>query len=153
MSGRAMKLASLCIALLLLLLAHPLRAQDSYRDFEKGLNLTDGQKEQVEGIKRKYIDEWRTLKNESARKRLELRELDRSAPSDKDRARRLENDLNSMQSSKENLYRQYRGDVSGVLNDQQRGRYDKFLDGERKGMSGPRQRGMMSEPRQRGHGR
>jgi hypothetical protein len=148
-----MKLASLCIALLLLLLALPLQAQDSYRDFERGLNLTDSQKEQAEGIKRKYIDEWRTLKNESARKKLELRELDRSSPSGRDRARRLENDLNSMQSSKENLYRQYRGEVSGVLNDQQRGRYDKFLDGERKGMPGPRQRGMMSEPRQRGHGR
>ena len=140
-----MKLASLCIALLLLLLALPLQAQDSYRDFERGLNLTDSQKGQVEGIKRKYSDEWATLKNESARKRLELRELDRSSPSGRDRARRLEGDLNTIESSRENLYRRYRGDVSGVLNDQQRGRYDKFCDGERKKMTRP--------PRYREYGR
>jgi Spy/CpxP family protein refolding chaperone len=156
----------LCLLLLpiLILLGLPVQAQDSYQDFEKGLNLTDTQKRQVEGIKRKYIDEWQSLKNESARKRIELRDVDRGSPAGRERANRLESELYGIHASRENLYRQYRGEVSGVLNEQQRGRYDKFLDGERprrmmsepppgKGMTGPGQRGMMPEPRHQGHGR
>ena len=156
----------LCLLLLpiLICLGLPVQAQDSYQDFEKGLNLTDSQKRQVEGIKRKYIDEWQSLKNESARKRIELRDVDRGSPAGRERANRLESELYGIHASRENLYRQYRGEVSGVLNEQQRGRYDKFLDGERprrmmsepppgRGMTGPGQRGMMPEPRHQGHGR
>jgi hypothetical protein len=154
-----MKHMSRCIRLLLLLLAPfivlPAQAQDSYREFERGLNLSDAQREQVEGIKKKYMDEWRTLNNESARKRLELQETDRTSQAGRERARRLEGDLNSMHSSRENLYRRYRGEVSGVLNEQQRGQYERFHDGEqRRGvMPPPHQRGMMPAPRYRGHGR
>ncbi|MGD0236738.1 MAG: Spy/CpxP family protein refolding chaperone [Syntrophorhabdales bacterium] len=146
---------SLCILLLLLFAVFPAQAQDTYRDFEKGLNLSDAQRGQVEGIKRKYMDEWRTLNNESARKRLELQGVDRSSEAGRERARKLEGDLNSMQSSKENLYRRYRGEVTGVLNEQQRGRYEKFSNGEgRRGMMPPPyQRGMMPPSRYRGHGR
>ncbi len=150
---------NLCILILLLvsilITARPASAQNAYQDFERGLNLSDAQREQAQGIRKKYMDEWRTLNNESARKRLELQGLDRSSEAGRERARRLENELNSMQSSKENLYRRYRGEVSGVLNEQQRGRYERFSNGER--MRGtvpsPRQGGMMPSPRFRGHGR
>lgn len=159
-----MKVIRLCIPLFVLLLVFfpvfflilPARAQDSYRQFERDLNLSDSQREQVEGIKKKYMDEWRALNNESARKRLELQEVDRSSEAGRERARRLEGDLNSMQSSKENLYRRYRGEVSGVLNEQQRGRYESFSDRERRrGMMPPppRQRGMIPPVRYRWHGR
>jgi hypothetical protein len=153
------KYVSLCIPLfcffLVLFPVLPSQAQDSYRDFEKGLNLSDTQREQVQGIRTKYMDEWRTLNQESARKRLELQQVDRSSEAGRERARRLEGDLNSMQSSRENLYRRYRGEVSGVLNEQQRGRYEKFSTGEgRRGMMPPpHQRGMMPPPGYRGHGR
>jgi hypothetical protein len=158
-SRQVMKYMSLCILTLLVLPAlfavFPAQAQDSYRDFERGLNLSDSQREQIQGIRKKYMDEWRTLRNESARKRLELQEVDRSSQAGRERARRLEGDLNNMQSSKENLYRRYRGEVSGVLNEQQRGRYERFFNGEgRRGTTPPpHQRGMMPPPGHRGHER
>jgi len=154
-----MKYTSLWILVLLLFpvlfFASPAQAQDSYRDFERGLNLSDTQKEQVQGIRKKYMDEWRTLNQESARKRLELQGVDRSSEAGRERARKLEDDINSMRSSRENLYRRYQGEVSGVLNEQQRGRYEKFSTGEgRRGMMPPsHQRGMMPPPGYRGHGR
>jgi hypothetical protein len=92
------------------------------------------------------MEEWSTLRRESARKRLELQEVDRNSEAGRERARRLESDLNSNRSSRENLYRRYRGEVSGVLNEQQRGRYERFSNGEGR-------RGMMPPPRYRGHGR
>ncbi len=142
---------SLCIIIFLFFVL-PVQAQESYQDFERGLNLTDTQRQQIQGLRKKYTDEWRTLNNESARKRLELQGIDRNSETGRERARRLENDLNTIHSTRENLYRQYRGEVSGVLNDQQRGRYDRFLSGERQRgmMPQPRQRGMMPAPGQRG---
>jgi Spy/CpxP family protein refolding chaperone len=159
--GRIMqyiKYASLCIPLFLLFLLQftllPAEAQDSYQDFERGLNLSDTQKDQVQGIRKRYMEEWSTLRRESARKRLELQEVDRGSEAGRERARRLESDLNSNRSSRENLYRRYRGEVSGVLNEQQRGRYERFSNGERGGMMPPpHSRGMMPPPRYRGHGR
>ena len=149
---------TLCISFFLLFLVQsvlPAQAQDSYQDFERGLNLSDTQKEQVQGIRKRYMEEWTTLRRESARKRLELQEVDRNSEAGRERARRLEGDLNSMRSSRENLYRRYRGEVSGVLNEQQRGRYERFSNGEgRRGMTPPpHQRGMMPPPRYRGYGR
>ena len=149
---------TLCISFFLLFLVQsvlPAQAQDSYQDFERGLNLSDTQKEQVQGIRKRYMEEWTTLRRESARKRLELQEVDRNSEAGRERARRLEGDLNSMRSSRENLYRRYRGEVSGVLNEQQRGRYERFSNGEgRRGMTPPpHQRGMMPPARYRGYGR
>ena len=150
------KYTSLCIPFffffLVLFPVLSAQAQDSYQDFERGLNLSDGQREQVQGIRKKYMDEWRTLHNESARKRLELQGVDRNSEAGRERARRLENDLNNTRLSRENLYRRYQGEVSGVLNEQQRGRYEKFSNGEgRRGMMPPpQQRGMMPAPQQRG---
>ncbi len=149
--------ASLCFLIAMLLfsaIAVPAQAQNSYQEFERGLNLSDTQREQAEGIKKKYMDEWRALNSESTKKRLELQGVDRNSEAGRERARRLENELSNVQASKENLYRRYRGEVSGVLNEQQRGRYDQFSHGERRGMTPPpAQRGLVPPPRYRGHGR
>ena len=50
-------------------------AQHSYKEFEKSLELTEPQKTQMQGIRNKYINEWQTVRKESMRKRLELKEL------------------------------------------------------------------------------
>jgi Spy/CpxP family protein refolding chaperone len=153
--------AYLILALIFAWLAFPAEAQESYRDFEKELNLTDAQRQQVDAINKKYIGEWQSLKNETVRRRLELQEVDQGSPAGRERARRLESELQGIRTSRENLYRQYKGEVNGVLNEQQRGRYDKFVDGERHRGRMPEarqrsmmpespQRGMMPEPRQRG---
>lgn len=149
------RMAWLSVALIFAWLVLPAQAQHSYRDLERELNLTDEQRQQVEGIKRKYIGEWQNLNNEAVRKRLELQEIDQSTPAGRERARRLESELQGIRSSREYLYRQYKGEVHGVLNERQRGRYDRFVDEERQRgmMPEPRQRGMMPEPRRKGHGR
>jgi hypothetical protein len=117
---------------LTLLFVSTLAAQQSYKEFEKGLNLSESQRSQVDGIKRKYIDEWRNLKNESMQKRLELRELDKDRPGLTERTDKLERELRDLESSRQRLFRNYQGEVSSILNDEQRGRYNQFCDSERK---------------------
>jgi hypothetical protein len=108
----------------------PLIAQESYRDFERGLNLTDNQKAQVNGIRRKYVDEWRGLKEESLKKRLELNELNRERPDQRDRAERVQKDLDQIESSRHRLLRQYSGEVSAIFNEDQKAKYERFRDRE-----------------------
>lgn len=109
--------------------------QESYREFERGLNLSDSQRAQVEGIKRKYMDEWMALKEESARKRLELRELLRSRPEERERSERLMRDLDQLEISRRRLFRRYAGEVSSVFNEEQRGRFNRFMNRERRPMN------------------
>src|SRR5512136_1697370 len=123
----------IALALLgLLVMAPPIFAQSSYREFERGLNLSETQRNQAEGIKRKYMNEWRDLKGESARKRIELNEIQRQRqyrppPERIERETRLERDLQGIEQSREQLYRRYRDEVSRVFNEEQRGRYDDFI--------------------------
>lgn len=131
--------------LLFLLFAPPLFAQDSYADFERELQLTESQKMKVEEIKKKYINEWRSTKQEAVRKRLELRELSRNQPGNTEKTEKLQNDISDIQRSRKNLYNQYRGEVSRTLNDEQRGKYNNFCTSERRKTMRPM--GM------RGHGR
>jgi len=131
--------------LLFLLFVPPLFAQDSYADFERGLQLTDSQKMKVEEIKKKYINEWRSTKQEAVRKRLELRELSRNQPGNTEKTEKLQNDISDIQRSRKNLYNQYRGEVSRTLNDEQREKYNNFCTSERRKTMRPM--GM------RGHGR
>ncbi len=131
------------IALIFLALSLPLGAQESYREFERGLNLSDSQRAQVDGIKRKYVDEWRALKEESMRKRLELREL--NGPNQREKAERVQRELDHIQTARERLFRQYSGEVSGVFSAEQRDRFNRFRDREN--------RRPMSPPRYRMHGR
>ena len=106
--------------------AVPLLAQESYREFEKGLNLSEPQRAQVEGIKRRYMGEWRILRIESARKRFELWELRRFQPDQWERAERVQRELDQIEAEKQRLFRQYRDEVSAVFNEEQRERFNRF---------------------------
>ena len=112
--------------------------------------MSETQRNQVEGIKRKYMDEWSGLKDQSVKKRIELNELQRRRqyhpPSERaERETRLERDLQGIEQSRERLYRRYRDEVSRVFDEEQRGRYDDFIQRER--------RGMIKPSRHRGHDR
>jgi hypothetical protein len=89
-------MAGLLVACLFFIDAPALLAQESYREFEQGLNLSDSQRAQVEGIKRKYMGEWMALRNLSLRKRLELRELLQTRPDRRERAERLQRELDQV---------------------------------------------------------
>jgi hypothetical protein len=135
----------------LLFITTPVFAQVSYREFERGLNLSDSQRNQMEGIKQKYMNELRGLKDESVKKRIELNEIQRNRRHSAGRERvgkedRLERDLYHIEQSRERLYRRYKDEVSGVFNEEQRGRYNDFVTKER--------RDLMRPPvRHRGHDR
>jgi Spy/CpxP family protein refolding chaperone len=118
--------------LLLLLFVPPLYGQNSYMEFERGLGLSHSQKTQVEGIRNRYIDEWRTLKQESIKKRLELQELNKNPAANPERADKLRSEIGDIEQSRNNLYNQYRGEVSRTLNKEQRERYNSFCDTEQK---------------------
>ena len=137
------------VALLLLFLffVPSLFAQDSYADFESGLQLTDSQKMKMEEIKKKYLNEWRSTKQEAVRKRLELRELSRNQPGNTEKAEKLQNDISGIKMSRKNLYNQYRGEVSRTLNNEQRERYNNFCTSERRRTMRP------PGTRMRGYGR
>ena len=115
--------------------------QESYREFEQGLNLSDSQRTQVEGIKKRYMAEWMALKNESAQKRLELWELRREQPYQRERLEKAQRDLDQLDAAKFRLFRRYAGEVSAVFNEEQRGRFNRFMDHEnRRPMNQPRYR-------------
>lgn len=121
----------------LFLFSPPLYAQQSYHEFEKGLNLTDYQKVQVDAVKRKYIAEWRALKDESARKRLELSELGRNRPDQWERAERLGRELDQIEASRQRLFNSYRGEISTVFTNEQRGRFNRFTEQENRRAARP----------------
>lgn len=114
----------------LLLFSSPLYAQQSYHEFERELHLSGYQKVQVDAIKRKYMGEWRALNDESARKRLELREINRSRPDQWGKAERLERELDQIEASRERLFRSYRAEVSAVFTNEQKGRFNRFTEEE-----------------------
>jgi Spy/CpxP family protein refolding chaperone len=143
-------------ALLVIFLSAPsLFAQQSYGEFERGMNLTDAQRAQVDGIKRRYMDEWRSLNDESARKRLELRDIDPNRFDQRERAERLQKDMDRIETSRQRLFNRYRGEVSGVLTSEQRGRFNRFTVQEnRKAVRPPPIRPAPPPgPRYRAHGR
>ena len=128
-----MRLIVRCVFLLLLFFfVPPLYAQDSYREFERGLNLSDSQRTQMEGIKRKYSDEWRSLKNGSMQRRLELNDMNRGPGYSRDRADRVQRELEGIEVQRRQLYHQYRDEVGRALNEQQRDRYEQFMGQERR---------------------
>ena len=113
--------------------ALPLMAQTGYPEFERDLQLSESQRMHVEETKKRYMDELLGLKQESINKRLELRELDRHPTGDPERRERLQRELGAIDSTRHNLYNQYRSDVSRILNQEQRNRYNNFVDTERRG--------------------
>jgi len=120
------------LLLLLLLSVPPLYGQNSYAEFERGLGLSHSQKTQVEDIRNRYINEWRALKQESIKKRLELQELNKNPAANPERANKLRNEIGEIEQSRDNLYKQYRGEVSRSLNKEQRERYNSFCDTQKK---------------------
>ena len=121
----------------LFLFSPPLYAQQSYHEFEKGLNLTDYQRVQVDAIKRKYMAEWRALNDASAQKRLELRELNPNKREQWERAARLGRELDQIEASKQRLFSSYRGEISTVFNKEQRGRFNRFTEQENRRAARP----------------
>ena len=117
--------------------APSLFAQHSYAEFERSLELTEPQKAQVQGIRNRYINEWQTVRKESMRKRLELRELGRNPVAGPERVGKLENELRELETAQRNIYNQYRAEVSRVLNEKQRERYNNFFDNENRRMIHP----------------
>jgi Spy/CpxP family protein refolding chaperone len=120
------------IILFSMLIVSPLYAQHSYFDFERGLKLSDVQRTAVEDIKRKYMDELRTSGREVVKKRLELRDLYKNPSINRDMINKLQNEILEIEISRENMYNQYRGEISRILNEEQRERYDSFCGSERK---------------------
>ena len=121
------------IALLLFLLfTPPLVAQDTYSDFERGLHLSDTQKAKIQDIKRKYINEIRSTKEEAVKKRLELREVSRNQPGNTERIERLQSEIADIGRTRENLFIQYRSEVSRALNEEQREKYNNFCTSEKR---------------------
>ena len=116
-------------------------AQNSYSEFEKNLELTEPQKVQMQGIRNKYINEWQTVRRESMRKRLELKELCKNPAAGPEKCGKLENELRELETARGNIYNQYRGEVSRVLNEKQRERYNNFSNAENRKMTHPPQPG------------
>ena len=136
--GRKVKYSLFYVLLLLLLLSSsPILAQESYTEFERGLNLTDSQKHQIVEIRKRYINEWQTLKRQSISKRLELRRLSKAPSNNYEQIEKIRNELGEIEGSRENLYNQYRIEVSKVLNEEQRERYNNFCGMERRKMIRP----------------
>jgi Spy/CpxP family protein refolding chaperone len=118
--------------LLCLFITPSLRAQNSYYEFERGLQLTEPQRAQVEDIRNRYINEWQSLRMESSRKRGELRELSRDPEANSARIGRIQGELQELDTARHNSYQQYRSEVSRTLNQRQREQYNSFCDQERK---------------------
>jgi Spy/CpxP family protein refolding chaperone len=111
--------------------------QHSYSEFEKSLELTEPQKAQVQGIRNKHINEWQTVRKESTRKKLELKEFGKNPAAGPEKIGKLENELRELETAQRNIYNQYRAEVSRVLNEKQRERYNNFFDTENRKMTYP----------------
>lgn len=122
------------LILMIFFYAPPLFAQHSYSEFEKGLELTEPQKAQVQDIRNKYMNGWQAVRKESTRKRLELKELGKNPAINPEKMGRLENELRELETAQGNSYNQYKSEVSRVLNEKQRERYNTFFDTENRKM-------------------
>ena len=136
--GADKSMTGLCFLLLsFLLFASPLFAQDSYFDFERGLKLSDAQRARVEDAKKKYISEWRTCGREAVQKKLELREVYRNPSPNREKIEKLQDELLEIRASRDNMYNQYKGEISRILSEEQREKYDSFTNSERRKMMHP----------------
>jgi hypothetical protein len=121
----------LCV-LFLAIAVTPLFAQGGYSEFERDLQLSEAQRTRVEETKRKYMNELQSLNQDYVNKRLELRENDRNPSAAPERRQRIRAELRAIENSRHNLYNQYRSDVSSALNQEQRNRYNSFVDTEQR---------------------
>ena len=91
----------------------------------------------MEDVKKKYMNEWRASGRDTAQKKLELRELSKNPNPNRERINKLQDQLLEIKASRDNMYNQYKGEVSKVLSEQQRERYDSFTNSERRRMVHP----------------
>lgn len=124
------------LLLLFFFCAPPLFAQNSYSEFERGLELTEPQRNHMHGIRNQYINEWQAVRRESMRKRLELRELRRNPSANPERMGKLQSEVRDLETTRGNIYNQYSSEVSRTLDDRQRERYNNFVGTENKRMRG-----------------
>jgi hypothetical protein len=117
--------------LLSFLLTPPLYAQNSYSEFERGLNLSDAQRRRAEGVREKYVEEWRSQRQEAMRRRIELRELRRNQSFDREKSARLEQELMGIERSRRRSYENYQSELGQVLNPKQREQYNSFAHSEK----------------------
>ena len=120
------------LVLLLLFITPPARAQNAYSEFERRLQLSDPQRMQVEDIRNRYQNEWQVLRQESARKRMELRELSKDPASNSAKINRTQSELQELDTARHNSYQQYRSEVGRALNERQRQQYNTFCNQERR---------------------
>ncbi len=129
--------AIITLLLLSFSLVPPLYAQNSYTEFERGLNLTESQRRRAEEVRERYIQDWRFQRQEALRKRLELNDLRKNPSANMDRIDRTQRELRDIERSWERSYGQYRSDLSQVLNERQRNQYNQFSEWERRNRSMP----------------
>ena len=110
----------------------PLHAQGRYSELERDLQLSETQRMQVEETKKRYMGDLQTLNQDAVNKRLELRELNRNPSASPEKRERLQRELGTIENSRHNLYNQYRSDLSRVLNQDQRNRYNSYVNSERR---------------------
>lgn len=122
----------LLFALLLVAPALSLEAQDSYSEFEQGLDLTEPQRLRMEEMKRRYVNEMRQLQRESLNRKALFRELVRNSDQNRERIYRLRREMEGIEASKGSAYKEYRSEVVRSLNERQRERYNRFCDIENK---------------------
>ena len=114
-------------------------AQNSYSEFEKSLELTEPQKMQMQSIRNRYINEWQITRKEFVKKRLEKKELCKNSAAGPEKCVKLETELRDLETARGSIYNQYRGEVSRVLNEKQRERYNNFFNAENRKMTHPLQ--------------
>lgn len=132
--------------LLILFCASPLWGQGTYSDFERGLQLSEQQKMKMEQMRRRYMHDMRNLQQQSINRRIELHELNRNTPQNRDRIQKLRRELENLEMSRENTFNQYRRDVGKNLNSRQKEQYDRLVDTENR-------RNMRNRFKQRGYDR
>ena len=77
------------------------------------------------------------MQQESMKKRIELRELQRNPQANRERIDRTQRDLGNIERSRDRSYQRYRSDLGQVLDERQRQQYNNYTDSERKPRVGP----------------
>ncbi|MCX7856483.1 MAG: hypothetical protein N2513_00650 [Deltaproteobacteria bacterium] len=117
--------------------ALPLRSQETYEDLERELNLDAQQKIKVEQIRRRYLDEILTTREEILKKRFELLNETRSNRPDHQKISKIRKDLEELRARREILFEKYRDEVQAILNSDQRRKFDDFCKRERRRLKRP----------------
>jgi len=117
--------------------APPLWTQDSYEDLEGGLNLNPQQKIRVERIRKKYLQELMSIRDEILTKKLELVNEARKENPDPERISKIRREMEDLRIKREILFGKYRDEVNAILNREQKKKFDDFCRKERRRIKRP----------------